>query len=164
MVKRANLTVKPQLKSAKGKVKPRKHKATLLADDVKRTCVPLYKDANVIIFEQLPESEVPESLYKINQSNSFEAMLHPVDRDYFFANVYQKKAMILRANPKNKLQRLEHVIDEEMFGLNAKKMLANTASDMLHIWYPPKGMSKAKKMTISNVDTDDIAEALSAYK
>jgi hypothetical protein len=84
-------------------VKPRKHKATLLADDVKRTCFPLYEDANVVIFEQIPESEVPESLYKINQSNSFEAMLHPVDRDYFFANVYQKKAMILRANPKNKL-------------------------------------------------------------
>jgi hypothetical protein len=35
---------------------------------------------------------------------------------------------------------------------------------MLHIWHPPKGSSKAKKQTISNVDTDDIDDAIKAYK
>jgi len=52
-----------------------------------------------------------------------------------------------------------------MFKLNLEKMLKHSASDLLHIWHPPKTTdAKARTTTISNVDTDDIAEALEAYK
>jgi hypothetical protein len=89
-------------------------------------------------------------------------MLHPVDQDYFFKHVYKKKAIIIKAH--SDTNRLSKVINEEMFGLKIKDLLENSASEMLHIWHPPKGNSKAKKMTISNVDTEDVAEALKAYK
>lgn len=88
--------------------------------------------------------------------------MHPVSRDYFFSHVFQKKAMIIKANRANE-SRLDRVIHGEMHGLNLQAMLANSASEVLHIWHPPKGDSKAKKTTISNVDTDDLDEALRAY-
>ena len=91
-------------------------------------------------------------------------MLHPVPKDYFFNHVFQRKALIVRASERNKLARLQGIIDHQMFGLDLKSMLANTASDLLHIWHPPKGSSRAKKMTIQNVDTDDVNEAVKAYK
>lgn len=43
---------------------------------------------------------------------------------------------------------MQGVIEDQMFNLNLKQMLSNTASELLHIWYPPKGSSKAKKLTI----------------
>lgn len=51
-----------------------------------------------------------------------------------------------------------------MFNLSLPKLLQNSASEMLHIWHPPRGNKKQKKQTIENVDTEDIQEALNAYK
>jgi hypothetical protein len=55
-------------------------------------------------------------------------MLHPLTREYFFNNIYQNKAMILKANPANKVKRFEGIIKNQMYGLDYEKMLDNSSS------------------------------------
>ena len=54
-----------------------------------------------------------------------------------------------------------------MFKLDVRKMCENTASEMIHIWYPKKGNEKSsigQAKTINSVATDDPDEAVKAYE
>ena len=81
----------------------------------------------------------------INCSNILEASLYPWTQAEFFSKIYQKKALVIKGQPKG---RFDQVIAEQMFDLKLAPMVeAACEYEDVFIWTPPK---ISKKKTASN--------------
>ena len=56
----------------------------------------------------------------INCGNMLDASLYPMSRAEFFSRIYQKKALVIKGQPKG---RFDQVISEQMFDLKLRPML-----------------------------------------
>ena len=61
------------------------------------------------------KSAIPNNLEKINTENIFEATIYPLTKKQFFDKYYQKKAVVIAAQPEG---RFDTVIKEQLFGLD----------------------------------------------
>lgn len=86
------------------------------------------------------------------------ASLYPWTPTQFFKKVYQKKAFVIKGQPKG---RFDQVIAEQMFDLQLGPLVEATAdSEEIHIWQP----AKKKGQKIQSRATDDVAECVKAVK
>jgi len=99
-------------------------------------------------------SVISDSLFTIEPSNLFEALIYPITPQRFFRDIYTKKALVIRSN----VARLPEV-KEALFNLKLKKMLKETASEEVHVWQPTKSKGK-----ITSFGTHHWDEAYDAHK
>lgn len=75
-------------------------------------------DKNVIVRKQ--SKDIPEHLRVINCGNMLEACLYPLTKEQFFNSVYQKKALVIRDQPKG---RFDQVKKEQMYDLKLAPLI-----------------------------------------
>ena len=66
-------------------------------------------DPNVKVIDQVPEWRIPKSLFAINNANFLDALIFPMTKKQFLGGIYSKKAMVIRNQPKG---RLDDIIEE----------------------------------------------------
>ena len=74
-----------------------------------------------------------------------------MNKEDFFTSIFRSRALVIRSDVK----RLP-LVKKALFGLNLKKMLTNSASELLHIWQPTK-------KEINSFSTESVEEAHSSY-
>jgi hypothetical protein len=127
--------LKPDLTSTgkSGELKRGNH-CTLkyLSDDERRSCPEIIVDTESSLID----------------GGLLESFLFPITSDYFFTNIWKQQAF---ACINGDIERMRHIISNELHELDVEALLENTASEHIFVWMKSKS-STTNTNTISNND------------
>ena len=75
---------------------------------------------------------IPPGLVDIKETNILEALIFPLSKEEFLKQIYKEKALLIKSKG---YDRFSTIIEKWMFNLDLSQMVANTASEKVHLWH-----------------------------
>ena len=92
-----------------------------------------------------------------SSSTLLQDMLGPLPKQEFLLNLFRKKAVHISApSDDDRSIGVENIINNYMFGLDIRQVLAETSSDNVFVWLAPQpGVKQHAKRTIQSIELQD---------
>lgn len=93
-------------------------------------------------------------------------MLGRLPKQEFLLDLFRKKAVHISASDEDRSQSVQNIIDNYMFGLDIRKILAETSSDNVFVWLAPPqpGVKQSAKRTIQSIELQDPEAAFALHQ
>ena len=98
-----------------------------------------------------------------------EDMLGPLSKQEFLLNLFRKKAVHISPSDEDRVESVQNIIDNYMFGLDIRQVLAETSSDNVFVWLAPPpqpgyGVKQSAKRTIQSIELQDPEAAFALHQ
>jgi hypothetical protein len=100
-----------------------------------------------------------------SSENLLQDMLDHLPAQTFLLNLFRKKAVhISAASDESRSKSVRNIIQNYMFGLDIRQILAETSSDNVFVWLAPQPGANQTKRTIQSIELQDPEAAYALYQ
>ena len=100
-----------------------------------------------------------------SSSTLLEDMLGPLSKQEFLLDLFRKKAVHISASDEDRPENVQNIIDNYMFGLDVRQILAETSSENVFVWLGPQpGAKQSANRTIQSIELQDPQAAFALHE